>query len=101
MNVVLCTGSVYKANEPKAEDIALVFSLEERARLLQKYTDEIDKANSIMVIGGGATGVELAAEIEHKYRKTKKIGLANNQDRLLAGYPEAAGRHAINHFEQR
>jgi apoptosis-inducing factor 2 len=98
---VLCTGSIYKANEPKAENIALVFSLEERARLLQKYTDEIEKAKSIMVIGGGATGVELIAEIEHKYKKTKKIALANNQDRLLAGYPARAGQHAITHLERR
>lgn len=77
-----------------------MFSLEERARLLQKYTDKIDEARAIMVVGGGATGTELTAEIEHKYKKEKKIGLANNQARLLAGYPEKAGEIVKAHFDQ-
>lgn len=54
-----------------------------------------------MVVGGGATGTELTAELENKYKKEKKIGLANNQGRLLAGYPEKAGDITMAHLEQR
>jgi NADH dehydrogenase FAD-containing subunit len=96
---VICSGSNYNANEANIEDIALVFSKKERAKLLQKYTDEMDKAKSIMIIGGGATGVECAAEVDHKYGKDKKIGISNNQDRLLAGYPEKASNLATTHFK--
>jgi NADH dehydrogenase FAD-containing subunit len=52
-----------------------------------------------MVIGGGATGVETAAEVDHKYGKDKKIGISNNQDRLLAGYPVKASNLAMTHFK--
>jgi NADH dehydrogenase FAD-containing subunit len=96
---VICSGSNYNANEARIEDVALVFSKKERAKLLQKYTDQIHAAKSVMIIGGGATGVECAAEVEHKYGKDKKISISNNQDRLLAGYTQKASNLCMTHFK--
>ena len=44
---------------------------------------EIEKANDIVIIGGGPTGVEIAGEIAEKY-KTKKIAIIQSND-ILGG----------------
>jgi NADH dehydrogenase FAD-containing subunit len=101
LKIVICTGSNYQANERTVEDIALVFSKTERARLLQKYSDEIDHAKSIIVVGGGATGAECVAEIKLKYDADKELALINSQEHLLTGFPARASNKAFNHFNRR
>jgi len=43
---------------------------------------EIEKANNIVIVGGGATGVEMAGEIGDKY-KLKKIVLIHSHEELV------------------
>ena len=50
-----------------------------------KVSQEIEKANDIVIIGGGATGVELAGEICDKY-KMKKLVLIHSSQILGAKY---------------
>ncbi|KAJ2082790.1 hypothetical protein H4R24_001314 [Coemansia sp. RSA 988] len=57
-------------------------SLEDaRSRLLQLH-DDVKQAKSILVIGGGAVGVETAGEIAAEYPK-KKVTLVHSGARLL------------------
>ena len=51
----------------------------------QKVSQEIEKANDIVIVGGGATGVELAGEICDKY-KMKKLTLIHSRQILGAKY---------------
>ena len=43
----------------------------------QSLTDELEKANDIVIVGGGAVGVELAGEIADKY-KMKNITIKSS-----------------------
>lgn len=47
-----------------------------------KEASKIKKANSIMIIGGGSVGVELAGEIAYRWNN-KRITIVNSSDRLL------------------
>ena len=52
-----------------------------------KVSQEIEKANDIVIVGGGATGVELAGEICDKY-KMKKLVLIHSSQILVADFSE-------------
>jgi len=52
-----------------------------------KVSQEIEKANDIVIIGGGATGVELAGEICDKY-KMKKLTLIHSNQILVADFSQ-------------
>ena len=53
----------------------------------QKVSQEIEKANDIVIVGGGATGVELAGEICDKY-KMKKLVLIHSSQILVADFSQ-------------
>lgn len=66
----------------------------------------------IGIVGGGATGVELAAEIHHTVcvihnyggrlaPKLLNINLVEGADRILSGAPEALSHYATEQLEQR
>jgi len=49
----------------------------------QSLNDELEKANDIVIVGGGAVGVELAGEIADKY-KMKNITIIHPSQELVA-----------------
>lgn len=57
--------------------------------------DKIKSANSILIVGGGPTGVELAGEIAVDF-PDKKVKLVHRGDRLLEFIGENAGKKALN-----
>ncbi|KAG0492389.1 hypothetical protein HPP92_005787 [Vanilla planifolia] len=80
--VVIATGHTYN-------------SVKTRRERLQKFQEDnlkIRCANSIMIVGGGPTGVELAAEIALDY-PDKKVTLVHSGPRLLQFIgPKAAAK---------
>ena len=48
-----------------------------------EVSKEIEKANDIVIIGGGPTGVELAGEIGEKYKMKKMVIIQSNE--ILGG----------------
>jgi len=76
-----------------------LYTREDRLNFLHHYADQIDRAKSILVIGGGATGTEFLGEIQAAYGRDKKYGLINSQDQLLSGFPTSASAKALRHFE--
>lgn len=98
--LAICTGSVWAANH-SAEDLFNIFSSKEKSAYYSKYREEIDKANSVLVVGGGPTGVEIAGEILIKYKGQKKLGIATNSSKLIEAYGDKAAEMAKDHFEEK
>lgn len=74
--------------------------MDKRKQLYEKYREKIEKASSILVVGGGPIGIEAAGCLLMRYKDSKKIGIANSADTLLHGLPEAAGKAAQAYFEK-
>lgn len=54
----------------------------ERGRILRNHHESMRDANSLLVIGGGPVGIELAAEIAQKYPQ-KRVTIVHSRDALL------------------
>jgi NADH dehydrogenase FAD-containing subunit len=66
--LLLATGSDYTSNMPWK----LLGTSHETHRALDKLRKEVKKASSIVVAGGGPTGVEFAGELGHEFAKAEK-----------------------------
>ncbi|CAH9146783.1 unnamed protein product [Cuscuta epithymum] len=67
----------------------------EKLHYYQEENDNIKAANSILIVGGGPTGVELAAEIAVEF-PDKKVTLVHKGSRLLQFIGEKAGKKAFD-----
>lgn len=88
--LILATGSHTKAEAQwKAHD-----TYEETRDVLLYYQAKVKKATSIVVAGGGSTGVETSGELGFEYGKTKKITLIASGDHILEGTPTSVTKAA-------
>ncbi|XP_073033296.1 uncharacterized protein [Primulina eburnea] len=83
--LVIATGHVHAGGFTKAE----------RLHYFQAEQDKIKSANSILIVGGGPTGIELAGEICVDF-PDKKVTLVHRGSRLLEFIGEKAGQKALN-----
>lgn len=83
--LVIATGHVHTGDFTKAE----------RLHYFQAEQEKIKSADSILIIGGGPTGVELAGEISVDF-PDKKVTLVHRGKRLLEFIGEKAGEKALN-----
>jgi NADH dehydrogenase FAD-containing subunit len=90
--LVLATGSKTKAEGPWKG----LNTYEETLDQLHDYQGRVKKATSIVVAGGGSTGVETAGELGFEYGKTKKITLINGGATVLEGTPASVIKTATN-----
>lgn len=98
--LVICTGSQYCLNEKDTTVLQNIVTRRQRLNLLRTYSESIERAKSILVVGGGPSGVEFLAEIIDKYGKSKEYGIMERRDTLLSQYPEAAREKATKFFEK-
>ncbi|KAI9990927.1 hypothetical protein PInf_018544 [Phytophthora infestans] len=80
-NLVLAMGSTYTA--PIKQDIH-DYARSDHESKLQDVRSHIETANRILVVGGGAVGCEVAAEIKSKY-PNKSVMLLEANARLISG----------------
>ncbi|TSK22815.1 Neuroblast differentiation-associated protein AHNAK [Bagarius yarrelli] len=76
-HLILCTGS----NGPFPGKCNIVDSYRNAIEKYEDFVQEIQAADSVLVIGGGATGVEMAAEIRTEY-PNKEVILVHPHDAL-------------------
>jgi len=75
--LIICTGSRYHSLI-KSGDVILVG----RNKEVSDITAKIKKASSILIVGGGLVGVELAAEIKETFQE-KKVTVVHSKSVLL------------------
>lgn len=93
--LVVSSGSTYNAPF-KEQDIVIAT----RADHLKNKYEGLCKAKKIVIIGGGAVGVELAGEILGKY-KDKEITLVHSSDKLIERNHRRAGKYAQRYLKRK
>jgi NADH dehydrogenase FAD-containing subunit len=92
--LLICSGSKYSL--PIKQQNTIIAT---RANVLKKNYEKLKKAKSVLIIGGGLVGVELAAEVCENY-KDKKIKLVHANSRLIERNPEKASEYAKKFLEK-
>ena len=93
--LVLASGSTYQL-PIKESDVLLAT----RAHELREYAHRVSDARTILIVGGGIVGVELACEIICAYPH-KKVILVHAKDRLMERLPLRASRYALQFLMRR
>lgn len=87
--VVLATGSSYVSPIKAASDKPC--SVEDRKKNIMAAHNNLASAPSVLIVGGGTVGVELAAEIVGVWGKSKSVTIITPHSRLLERMPPRAG----------
>jgi len=82
--ICLCTGA--KFDSPISNDVT---NLDDRQKFIEEFQEKIEGSESILVVGAGATGIEIAG-ILSEIHSDKRIGLYNRDPKLLPQFGEAA-----------
>ncbi|SCV68721.1 BQ2448_842 [Microbotryum intermedium] len=86
---VIATGSIYAFPNRAPSD----WSAEQLKSGLRKLRGQVNAASEILVIGGGATGVEFAGEVKGQHEDKKKVTLVHPSKTLFSnGYKEKLGK---------
>jgi len=93
--LIICSGSKY--NTPIKEKNLIILS---RIKGIKKHANALKKAKSVLVIGGGLVGVELAAEIAERFPR-KKITLVHSKEKLLERSSTKAQNYAQSFLEKK
>uniref|UniRef100_A0A7S2EUM4 FAD/NAD(P)-binding domain-containing protein n=1 Tax=Ditylum brightwellii TaxID=49249 RepID=A0A7S2EUM4_9STRA len=72
----------------------------DRLRAFENEEQRIRSAKSIIILGGGPVGVELAAEISCHF-PSKAVTIIQRSDRLLPSFPNETGIYVEQWFRQR
>lgn len=93
--LIIASGSSY--NTPIKEEGVVIAT---RAEHLREHHAKLERANSVLIIGGGVVGVELAAEIIGHYPK-KQITIVHAKDKLIERNQPKAIAHATSFLTKR
>jgi NADH dehydrogenase FAD-containing subunit len=93
--LVIASGSSY--NPPIKESCVVIAT---RAEHLREHHNQLNRANSILIIGGGLVGVELAAEIIEHYPE-KKVTIIHAGEKLIERTSEKSIRYATSFLKKR
>jgi len=88
---IIASGTNYPSMTVAKPQVAL--NLEQRNQEFASQNDALQAANSILVMGGGVVGVELAGEIAFSF-PDKKVTLSHSGKALLEGFKPKAQRKA-------
>lgn len=94
--LVVATGTAYEAPWKVPVDVRLDDVDAYKAYLREKRAT-VEEAKSVLVIGGGAVGVEVAAEVAVSF-PDKKVALVSSSDALLPEQNAKLGARALDFF---
>lgn len=95
--LILAPGSTYADNAIKQ----FGGTVAERQALIEAEHERLSAAGSVLIIGGGIVGVELAGEVVTHMPPGKTVTLVTSRDRLIADKPGDIGRRAQEWLERR
>ncbi|WIE49828.1 FAD-dependent oxidoreductase [Pseudomonas sp. GM17] len=93
---VLATGSTFSNPLMRASNS----TVEERKSFYQRYSQCIEKAGHVLIVGGGPIGVEIAGEISENY-PGKKLTIVERGARILSSTSKAASEVATKELRAR
>ena len=99
--IIICTGRGYTTPIRSSEEGR---TFDGRISEIEKKRELVHDANSILVIGGGLVGVELAADIasrSKKFLEKKQEIVLISRSQLLNTLPKKAGIYATKWFEKK
>ncbi|KAG8924066.1 hypothetical protein FRC01_011981, partial [Tulasnella sp. 417] len=80
--LVLSTGTSYSG------PLAFPKNVEDKDKWIADWREKFRRANDIVILGGGAVGIELSGELKHYY-PNKNVTLIHNDGQLMnAAYPD-------------
>ncbi|KAG7382832.1 Apoptosis-inducing factor 2 [Phytophthora boehmeriae] len=79
--LVIATGGTYTVPFKQPEDDYKRSTTEAK---LAEVRDHVQRANSVLIVGGGPVGIEVAGEIKAKY-PNKTVTIVEGKDKLAAG----------------
>ncbi len=88
--LVLALGSAYASPFHSSE-----YDRSNQIDLIKDYNDKIKSANKILIVGGGAVGVELAGELKTDF-PNKKVTILTSSNKLLPSMSESFSTKALN-----
>lgn len=98
--LIMATGSTY--SYPISPSPTSEIKLDARARGWYHSAAQLQNASSILILGGGAVGTELAAEIvDHDSCKRKSVTIVEASPTLLPLFPRATSRYAEEWLRKR
>lgn len=93
---VLATGSRYANSVTRAQSGSIAQRLQE----FRHYNGKIAAAKNVLIVGGGAVGIEIAGEITQDYPDTR-VTVIESGPRLLKGTSDQVAAHAQATLEAR
>ena len=96
-HIIIATGADYRAPitpSPNETDYRT------RHATWQDQAARLQSAKSVLILGGGAVGTELAAEIACHFPE-KQLSIVDGQERLLPLFPRETSDHASRWFTDR
>jgi len=96
------TRSIKPSSDERLANLEPVSSTKylERDAGLHKLHEEIKDARSILIIGGGIVGVELAAEIFERFGHSKAITIIHRGAEICSSLPEKARLYISDYFRR-
>merc|ERR1719343_1817500 len=106
--LILATGATYTSPISPAPTKAIgrptnsEASLNDRYQEWRKAYERLKVSRSVLILGGGAVGVELAAEIlDHDKDSTKTVTIVDAQPTLVPLFPSSVGAYAEDWLSRR
>ncbi|CAD6505864.1 BgTH12-06796 [Blumeria graminis f. sp. triticale] len=97
--LVIATGSRAKGST-ELPWYSSALGYEATRDILHKYQEKVINAKSIVISGGGPTGVESAGELGYEFGKTKEIYLITAGSKLLSAGTPAMATNAENELRK-
>ncbi|MEF8832894.1 MAG: FAD-dependent oxidoreductase [Candidatus Thermoplasmatota archaeon] len=93
--LVICTGADYPIRLENTEDVFTANTIANASKINKR----VESSESILIIGGGLIGVEVASELA--VNTDKEICLVHPHSRLIERNPESASKYAEEFLEKR
>eukprot|EP01116_Phalansterium_solitarium_P021527 TRINITY_DN6726_c0_g1_i1.p1 TRINITY_DN6726_c0_g1~~TRINITY_DN6726_c0_g1_i1.p1 ORF type:complete len:446 (-),score=48.39 TRINITY_DN6726_c0_g1_i1:162-1499(-) len=102
--LLVATGSRYEQPWKLTDSSDFHGTADEHVRRLDQCADALSAADSVVIVGGGPVGVELAGALVNTpslSRPERRVALVHGHDRLLQHLPPKAGALAQEFLEER